>query len=92
MDIPIIQLVVVVVSCAVSVAAFVRSGSRKSIEEAKVMGRLEEKMDTAIKDLNEIKKQNLEYAKSNTGAEQKFKTLFSWKEATDERLKELERR
>jgi len=92
MDMPTIQLMALLISCVISIVAFIRSGSGKSVAEAKVMGHLEEKLDMALRDLNDIKKQNMEYAKSHTSTEQKLKTLFSWKEDTDERLRELERK
>jgi len=91
MDVATISLIGMFISAIISIASFVRSGSTRSTTEAREMGRFEQKLDGLIVDVKEIKKQNLENAKANSQTEERFKTLFNWKNDIDGRIKALER-
>lgn len=96
MDTATVSLIGMFITAIISIASFVRSGSSKSIDEARIeakgMGKIEAKIDRLITDVESIKQQNIENAKANSQAEERFKTLFSWKDDIDGRVKTLERK
>lgn len=92
MDIATISLIGMFISAIISISSFVRSGSTKSAAEAKEMGRIEQKLDSLISDVKEIKKQNLESAKHETQTKERIDTLFRWKDTVENRIGNLEKK
>lgn len=95
MDPATISILCTVLAVGISVMSFVRSGSHKSVDdarnEAKEMGRFEAKLDRLIADMETIKAQNNESIKANSRADENFKTLFKWKPVIEDRLSIMER-
>lgn len=99
MDGSTIQLIATILCCIMSVLAIIRSGSRKSEDDAREMGKieakldnLEKKLDSLIADSKEAEKKNSKIQEFISRIEEQLKTLFVWRDSVEKRLNNIEQR
>lgn len=83
-----ITLIVAIIGCILSIASFVRSGSKG----AEAQGRMMEKLDQVYNSVERLTIQSAELTRISSQSEEKFNTLFSRMKSIEERVIAVERK
>jgi len=103
-DLPTIQIAIMIITVAISILSFVRSGSATSASQSREMGKIEAKLDALnckidnlMSESHDVEKGYIENKNHLSSVDEKIKTLYEQKRHTDtfehnieERVRKLE--